>query len=261
MFEKYFNKPFEMVEFPYFVPKEELDYNLEYAQRMVEEKWVSTIWKNKSEETNPREKEYWQNISKRIVSHGGLILEICAGPAGGTMPAVLSEDYDAKILISDLCPTVVREWKKFFNAMEKPPKNVEYAAFSACDMPFKNECIDVVTGFDAIINIEGDRIKTLSEIYRILKPGGLYVMNDCAVEKEFANSMNENIKKAFLERYPNGNFFNDYYDELQALGFSSIETLIINKWSNKNDDSPLADFTRSLNTELIFNNFTRYCIK
>lgn len=35
MFEKYFNRGYEMIEFPYFVSKEELEYNLEYAQRMV----------------------------------------------------------------------------------------------------------------------------------------------------------------------------------------------------------------------------------
>ena len=259
MFEKYFNKSFEMIEFPHFVPKEELEYNLEYARRIKEEKWIPSIWKIKAEESNPLEKEFWQKIAKRIVSHSGLILEICAGPAGGTMPAVLSEDYNAKIMISDLCPTVVSEWKKFFDGIEEPPKNVEYAAFNSCDIPFKNECLDIVTGYDAVINVEGDRVKALSEIYRVLKPGGLFVMNDCALDKDFINSMDMDIKKTLTECSPN--IFNDYHDELEKLGFS-VETVSGHKWSNKNDESTLAEFTRSLGLEeLIFNNFTKFCTK
>lgn len=37
MFDKHFNRQYEMNEFPYFVPRKELEYNLDYAKRMVEE--------------------------------------------------------------------------------------------------------------------------------------------------------------------------------------------------------------------------------
>jgi len=34
-----------MIEFPYFVPKEELEYNLDYAKDMVEEQWIYHRWR------------------------------------------------------------------------------------------------------------------------------------------------------------------------------------------------------------------------
>lgn len=44
------------------------------------------------------------NIGKKIVDHGGLILEIGAGPGGGFMPYVLKANPDAAVIISDLSP-------------------------------------------------------------------------------------------------------------------------------------------------------------
>jgi hypothetical protein len=43
-FNEVFNRQYEMIEFPYFVPKEELEYNFDYARMMVEENWISENW-------------------------------------------------------------------------------------------------------------------------------------------------------------------------------------------------------------------------
>ena len=254
--EKYFNRSFEMIEFPYFVPKQELNYNLDYANKIETEKWIPNNW---HQYFNMKGNGRFSTDVKRILSHGGLILEICVGPGGGFMPYILQEDYNVNIMISDLCPTVVREWKKLFDSMQNPPLNVEFAAFNVCDMPFIDNSIDVISGCAAIGNIEGDKRKALGEIYRVLKPGGLFVMKDICITNEFFNSMEPHLQKAFMEHWPD--IFGDFQDVLEELGFNSIETVINGSWSNKDDDSNLADFTRSLGAELIFSGYTKYSIK
>jgi SAM-dependent methyltransferase len=256
MFENYFNRKYEMIEFPYFVPKEELDYNIDYAQRKVDEKWMYYRWREDVERGG------WKRYSaeaEKIVSHGGMILEICAGPGAGFAPAVLMNDYNAKIMISDLCPTVVREWYNHFSKMDNPPPNIEYAAFNLCDMPFLDNSIDVISGSAAIINIEGNRDQALREIYRVLKPGGLFVFDYIYVTKEFYDQMQPHIQKALKERNPS--IFWDTLNIFDELDFSEIETISKGSWLNKEDDSTLADFCRSLNTELTFSSFVRYCTK
>jgi ubiquinone/menaquinone biosynthesis C-methylase UbiE len=168
-------------------------------------------------------------------------------------------DYNAKIMISDLCPTVVREWYNHFAKMDNPPPNIEYAAFNLCDMPFVDNSIDIISGSAAIINIEGNRDQALREIYRVLKPGGLFVFDYIYVTKEFFNQMQPDLQKAFKERYPS--IFWDTLNVFDELGFSKVETISKGSWSNKDDDSTLANFCRSLNTELTFSGFVRYCTK
>ncbi len=256
MFEKHFNRKYEMDDFPYFVPKQEREYNLDFAKRMVEERWVYYRWREDIERGGYKRN---QEVAKKIVAHGGLILEICAGPGGGFSPAILMQNYDAHLMISDLCPTVVKEWYKLFHSMDNAPSNVEYAALDVCDLPFYDNCLDVVSGSGAIINIEGDRDKALKEIYRVLKPGGLFVFDYIYVTQENYNKMPQEAREIIKKRYPT--IFWDCLEIFEHLGFSKVETIQTNEWSNKDDESSLANLCRELNTELIFSCFIKYCIK
>ena len=143
--------------------------------------------------------------------------------------------------------------------MENPPPHIEYAAFDVCDIPFQDDSIDVVSGSAAIINVEGDRDQALREIYRVLKPGGLFVFDYIFVTEEFYSQMRPHIQKKIKTRYPM--IFWDALHVFDALGFSKAETIRTGTWSNENDESTLADFCRSLNTSLTFSAFTRFCIK
>ncbi|MCL2372447.1 MAG: class I SAM-dependent methyltransferase [Defluviitaleaceae bacterium] len=180
MFIDCFNRDYDMYDFPHFVPREELAYNVDYAEDMVREQWIYHRWRADIEQGSLMQSGRFKAEAQKIAGHGGMILEICAGPGGGFMPAILLQDYNANIMISDLCPTVVREWQRLFNDMDTPPPNVEYAAFNTCDMPFRDNSLDVICGSAAIINIEGggdSRDRALREVYRVLKPDGLFVFD------------------------------------------------------------------------------------
>ena len=256
MFEKHFNREYISADFPHFVPLEELEYNKEWAQGLVDDDFIAVRWREDWErggwERNAREGE-------RIAAHGGLILEICAGPGAGYVPATLRADYSATTMISDLCPTVVRLWREHFAKMQNPPPNIHYAAFNVCDMPFADNSLDVICGSAAIINIEGNRDKALHEIFRVLKPGGLFVFDYIFVTEEFYNQMPPHAQRAIRERHPT--IFWDTLGAFDTLGFSQVETIKTGTWSNETDDSNLADLCRELNTPLIFSCFTQYCIK
>lgn len=260
MIEKIANRHYEMLEFPYFVPEKELEYNIEYAEGIIKGDWIRKNWEkqiNDSQNNNGKHK-YHSSIAKRITDYGGLILEICAGPGGGFMPVVLMEDFDAKIIISDLCPTVVKEWKKYFDREVNPP-NVYYAALNTCDIPFKENSIDVISAGGGFGNIEGDKFKAMSEIYRVLKPGGLYVSGDGYITNEYLLSLPQKVQKVFKEKFPT--IFIDFYKESIDIGFKIIENRIRGTWSTKGDESSVADLAHEMGVEIVFSSYIRYCKK
>ncbi|MCL2158970.1 MAG: methyltransferase domain-containing protein [Oscillospiraceae bacterium] len=247
------NRPFKMTDIAYFVPEEERDYNIDWAKKIIEQGWVKKNWE--AQKTN---KEAFCHIGKKIVEHGGLVLEIGTGPGGGFMPAVLLEKHDANIIISDLSPTVVREWKKLFEREFSPP-NIYCAALDNCDLPFENGSIDVISAGGGFGNTEGDKFKCLTEIYRVLKPGGLYVSGDGFVTKDTLKSLPEHAQKALLEKRPD--IFEDFYDASVTAGFKTIDNIITGGWHTKDDNSLIADLARELGIDIFFTSYLRYCKK
>jgi len=246
------NRPFKMSDIAYFVPEEERDYNKEWAKGIAK-RGVKSNW------------EYWKTIKEankciveRAISHGGLILEIGAGPGGGYMPLVLFEKFDAEIILSDLSPTVVREWKKFFESEVNPP-NIYYAALDNCDLPFLDNSIDVISSGGGFSNTEGDKFKCLTEIYRVSKPGGLYFSGEGYVTQETLKSFPENIQKILLEKRPD--IFEDFYDASVTVGFKTIDNIISGGWSTKGDKSLIADLANELGIDIYFTGYLRYCTK
>jgi ubiquinone/menaquinone biosynthesis C-methylase UbiE len=232
MFENFYSRECNLYKFPCFVENNDIDKSSEFSHLLINEEWVKNRWREAVEDNGWKRNKM---VATKIVSHGGYILEICAGPGGGFMPAILMKNYNANILLSDLRPIVIDEWHNHFTNMINPPPNIEYAAFDVCDIPIKNDSIDVVSGSAAIINIEGDIKKALCEVFRILKKGGLFVFDYTFITEEYYNKLPLDIAKKLKAEYPY--LFWDALDIFDNIGFTKAKTILRGNWSNKNDRS------------------------
>ncbi len=174
-----------------------------WAGDMVEEGWIARNWR----EAQAKKETVERNAGRHIAERGGLILELGAGPGGGFMPYILQADPDASIIINDISPTVVREWKKLLDKELDSP-NLAYAAFDFCHIPFRDGCIDIVSDHAGIGNMAtaeggiGDKGAALKEVYRILKPDGLLVTTAGFVTKETLAGLPEQAQNVLLEKRP-----------------------------------------------------------
>lgn len=237
----------------YFVPEQERDYNIEWANEIRNANWIEQNWKHSGVD-NP----LMDKIGEQIALCDGIILEIGTGPGGGYMPYVLKANPDATIIISDLSPTIVREWKNFLDKTLDSP-NLYYAAFDFCNMPFKDNSIDIISDGGGIGNCEGVKAKALKEAYRVLKPGGRLITSTGFVNKETLAALPEKVQKILIEKRPD--VFEDLYEDTVLAGFSKIDSVISGCWYTDDDESAIADLARSLGINLKFTSYIRYCTK
>ena len=232
----------------------------EWACDMIAERWIARNWR----EANAKEGAVELDVGCRIAETGGLILEIGAGPGGGFVPYILRADPDASIIISDMSPTVVREWKKLLDKEMDSP-NLGYAAFDFCRIPFRDGCIDVVSDHAGIGNVVtaagelGDKGAALKEAYRVLNPGGVLVTTVGFVTKETLASLPGHAQEVLLEKRPD--IFEDLYEETVLAGFRKIDSVVSGYWDTDYDESDIADLARSLGVNLRFTDCVRYCYK
>ena len=236
-----------------FVPEQEQDYNIAWANEVRNGEWIKRNW-----EQSRTADDYMDGVGKQIASCDGIILEIGTGPGGGYMPYILKANSDATIIISDLSPTVVSEWKNFLDKAVDAP-NLYYAVFDFCDMPFKDNSIDVISDGGGIGNCKGKKAKALKEAYRVLKPGGKLITSTGFVNKETLAGLPMEAQKILLQKRPE--IFEDLYEDTVLAGFCKIDSVISGGWYTDDDDSTIAELARSLGINLKFTSYTRYCIK
>ena len=237
----------------YYISEQERNYNIEWANEIQRGGYIKYNWEHAQTDRSIR-----NEIGKNIASYGGIILEIGTGPGGGYMPYILKSNPDATIIISDLSPTIIKEWKKFLDKILDSP-NLSYAVFDFCDMPFKDNSIDVISDGGGIGNCEGDKAKALKEAYRVLKPGGKLITSTGFVNKDTFASLPEKTQKTLLEKRPD--VFEDLYEDTVLAGFGKIDSVISGCWYTDDDDSMIADLARSLGVNLKFTSYVRYCTK
>jgi SAM-dependent methyltransferase len=114
--------------------------------------------------------------------------------------------------------------------------NVEFTQGSSDDLPFENDSFDVVAS-NGIYNLSPDKKNVLSEVYRVLKPGGRTVFCEIVLKDKLPEDIINNIDDLFRcigRALPE----KDFLALMEKTGFQN--TIVISKIRNARTGHELA---------------------
>ena len=109
------------------------------------------------------------------IHEGDEVLDIGCGAGVDTLVAAMMTGSTGRAVGIDLVPNMLERAKS--NLARTSLKNVEFLESSGEGLPFENESFDVVISNGAF-NLIPDKARALSEVFRVLKPNGRFMIAD-----------------------------------------------------------------------------------
>ena len=160
-------------------------------ESLARDGWIPRNWVSGWE--NARNSPEWMELCRTAVSTGGPILEVAAGPGGGNLSPLLHLDPSVPIVVNDIEPRILALWSDHLTGVA-PESNVVLAAFDAACCPLRSDSVACVSSSGGISNIEGSKESAISELFRVLRPGGTLVALEMGFCRETLSGMPEALR-------------------------------------------------------------------
>ncbi|MFQ5956673.1 MAG: methyltransferase domain-containing protein [Candidatus Brocadiales bacterium] len=113
------------------------------------------------------------------INKGEMVLDLGSGAGLDTILAARRVGPKGRVIGIDMTPEMVR--KAEGNRRQLEMENVEFRQGSAEQLPLGDASVDLVLS-NGVINLCPDKERVVSEIYRVLRPGGRLYVADITLE-------------------------------------------------------------------------------
>jgi arsenite methyltransferase len=109
------------------------------------------------------------------INENEAVLDIGCGAGVDSLIAAKLVGPSGSVKGIDLVPEMLNRAQE--NARLAGADNVEFMEVSAEELPFPDASVDVVIS-NGVFNLVVDKVKALSEVFRVMKPGGRFMLAD-----------------------------------------------------------------------------------
>ncbi len=122
-------------------------------------------------------------ITNRICKNknGDTVIDLGSGAGNDAFIARRLVGENGKVLGIDFTAAMIKRARE--NAEKLKLNNVEFRLGDIDDMPVTSNYADVIVS-NCVLNLVPNKHKVISEIYRVLKPGGHFSISDIVLEGE-----------------------------------------------------------------------------
>lgn len=152
-----------------------------------------------------------QIIRASGITKGIKALEIGCGSGAYTTFIAKAIGNEGKVYALDIQPKMLEQIKKKLDKVKnKDIKNIELVLASAYELPFPDNFLDLVYMVSVFQEIP-DKNKTLMEIKRVLKPGGILSISEFFIDPDYplrSTTIKQGKQAGFNKEIASGNFWN-----------------------------------------------------
>ena len=128
------------------------------------------------------------------IQKGEAVLDIGCGAGVDTLIAADMVGPEGEVVGIDMIPAMLKRAKE--NLQRTDFKNVTFLEASAEKLPVPNEDFNVVIS-NGVFNLIPGKVKALSEVYRVLKPGGRMMIADQILTGELPEDTKARVESWF----------------------------------------------------------------
>jgi SAM-dependent methyltransferase len=152
---------------------------------------------------------------------GDTVLDLGSGAGFDCFLAARKVGENGRVIGVDMTEEMVK--KAAANALKGGYKNVEFRQGELEDLPVADHCVDLVIS-NCVINLVPDKKRVFTEVMRVLKPGGRFVVSDIVLCRELPQVIRRSVD-AYIGCLAGALLKEDYLNAIRTSGFEEVRIL------------------------------------
>jgi len=155
------------------------------------------------------------------LKEGETILDLGSGAGFDCFLAANKVGRNGKVIGVDMTPEMVE--KARYNAKHGNYENVEFRLGEIENIPAADNSVDVVIS-NCVINLAPDKKRVFQETYRVLKPGGRFMISDIVLARDLPAPVKESVE-AYAGCVAGAVKKDEYLRAIGQAGFREVQTV------------------------------------
>jgi arsenite methyltransferase len=152
---------------------------------------------------------------------GETVLDLGSGAGFDCFLAANKVGKNGRVIGVDMTPEMIEKARQ--NAKKGSYENVEFRLGEIENLPAADKSIDVVIS-NCVINLAPNKRRVFNEAFRVLRPGGRFMISDLVLTKELPSAVRESVE-AYVGCVAGAIKKEEYLEAIRAAGFREIQTV------------------------------------